>query len=195
MAIAKGAQVGVGNFLQFLCRWLAYLGGIVLMGMALVTVASVGGRALLSFGFTPITGDFELVEAGCAIAVFAFMPWCQLNRGHVSVDIVVDQMPPRLRAALGLVGDLTVAVVSGLILWRLYLGFAEKFPYGSDELRAALWMGSKPYFPETTYELELPIWLPFGLCLIGAALFFVVSLYTVWRALNWTISGQEEVTL
>jgi len=54
-----------------------------------------------------------------------------------------------------------------------------------------LGMGSKPFFPETTYELELPVWIPYGLALIGAVMFFVVSLYTVWRALNWVLDGAE----
>jgi TRAP-type C4-dicarboxylate transport system permease small subunit len=37
-------------------------------------------------------------------------------------------------------------------------------------------MGKKPFFPETTYELQIPIWLPYGFCLIGAALFFLVAI-------------------
>jgi hypothetical protein len=57
---------------------------------------------------------------------------------------------------------------------------------------AALGMGSRPFFPETTYELEIPVWIPYGLAWIGAALFFVTALYTVWRSLNWVLQGQED---
>ncbi|PTX55827.1 tripartite ATP-independent transporter DctQ subunit [Litoreibacter ponti] len=191
MALAPQLEARIGRSLEAVCRWLAFGGGLILVAAAAITVASIIGRALLSFGLGPIKGDFELVEAGCAIAIFAFLPWCQLKRGHVTVDIVVDRMPARAKAALGLIGDMTVAVVSGLILWRIYLGFGEKFPYFSESLRGALGMGSKPFFPETTYELEMPVWIPYGLATIGATLFFVVSLYTVWRALNWVLAGHE----
>ncbi|NNK78884.1 MAG: TRAP transporter small permease [Litoreibacter sp.] len=191
MAIAPNLERRLGRVLEALARWLAYAGGFVLVGLALITVVSVLGRALIFAGLRPIAGDFELVEAGCAIAIFAFMPWCQLRRGHVTVDIFVDRLPSRTRAVFGLIGDTAIAVVSGLILWRIWLGFGEKFPHGSEALRDALGMGYKPFFPETTYELEMPVWIPYGLAVIGATLFFVVSVYTVWRALNWVLDGQE----
>lgn len=191
MAIAKQAQQRTGMVLETLARRLAYIGGALMVAMALVTVASVLGRALLSFGLGPISGDFELVEAGCAIAIFAFLPWCQLNRGHVTVDILLDRIGGRIKALFGMIGDLVITLIAGLIAWRLYLGFGEKFPYFDQGLRDVLGMGSKPFFPETTYELELPVWIPYGLALIGAVMFFVVSLYTVWRALNWVLDGAE----
>lgn len=191
LALFPRAEARVGRIFQGLARWLAYGGGIFLVGIALVTVVSVIGRGLISIGLSPITGDFELVEAGSAIAIFCFLPWCQLNRGHVTVDVFISQLGPRAFAFLGLVGDALIAAVAWVILWRMYLGFGEKFPYGSDGLRGLLNLGSKPFFPETTYLLEMPVWIPFGLALIGAAFFFIVSLYTVWRALNWVLAGRE----
>ncbi len=191
MALAKSSERRVGQVLEHIARGWAYVGGAILVAMALITVFSVIGRALLSYGLSPIRGDFELVEMGSAIAVFAFLPWCQLKRGHVTVDLIVDRMGGAVKRFFGFVGDLALAVISGLILWRLYLGFGEKFPFGSPDLRSALSMGSKPFFPETTYELEMPVWIPYGLALIGAILFFVVSVYTVWRSLNWLLDGQE----
>ncbi|HGG05343.1 MAG TPA: TRAP transporter small permease, partial [Aliiroseovarius sp.] len=169
------------------------VGGTVLAGIALMTVVSIIGRALIPFGLKPIKGDFELVEAGCAIAIFAFLPWCQIRRGHVTVDIFIQNLPSRVQAFLGLVGDTLLMVASYVILWRLWLGFGEKFPYGGDGFRQALGMGSKPFFVETTYELELPIWIPYAAALVGAALFFIVALYSVWRALNWVLDGREEL--
>ncbi len=192
MAIAKQAQVRVGKLLEASSRWLAYMGGAVLVALALLTVVSVIGRALLVWGGRPIKGDFELVEAGCAIAIFAFLPWCQLKRGHVTVDIFIQTLPARAQAFLGLVGDLLLALAAYVILWRLWLSFGEKFPFGGDGLRALLGMGARPFFVETTYELEMPIWIPYAVSLVGAAMFFIVSLYCVWRALNWVIEGREE---
>jgi TRAP-type C4-dicarboxylate transport system permease small subunit len=177
--------------MERMARGLAYFGGFLLAAVAGMVCVSIIGRALDGFGLSPIKGDYELVEAGCAIAVFAFLPWCQLKRGHVAVDIVVQNMHPRVKAFSGLVGDILLAVVAYVILWRIWLGFGEKFPYGSDGLRAWFGFGPRPFFPETTYELEIPTWIPYGLSVLGAALFFIVALYTVWRSINWVSAGYE----
>lgn len=191
MALAGKAEARVGRWVEALARWFAYAGGVVLTAAALITTLSIIGRAMLPLGLGPIRGDYELVGNGCALAVFAFLPWCQLRRGHVTVDIFVSPLPLRWQAALGFLGDAMITLCAGVILWRLYLGFGEKFPYGSDALRAALSFGSKPYYPESTYELAIPFWIPYAIALLGAAVFFVVSLYTMWRSLNWTLDGQE----
>ncbi len=189
--IARPLERRIGFRLERIDRWLAYFGGTVLAAIAVVTVVSIIGRALLAFGLGPIKGDFEIVEIGCAIAVFSFLPLAQLRRAHVTVDIFVSALPARVQAFLGLLGDFLIALAAFVILWRLWLGFGEKFPYGSESLRAFLGFGPKPFFAEMSYELEIPMWIPYGLCLIGAFMFFVTALYTVWRALNWTIAGQE----
>lgn len=96
-----------------------------------------------------------------------------------------------MQAVLGCIGDCLIAIASVIILRQLWLGFGEKFPYGSDALRDALGMGYKPFYPETTYELQIPVWIPYSAALVAAGLFVIVSLYTIWRSLNWVLDGQE----
>ncbi|MEM9853297.1 MAG: TRAP transporter small permease [Pseudomonadota bacterium] len=191
MQIAPRAEQQAARIAAALARGLAYAGGAILIALAVLTVASILGRAINAWGFGAIAGDYELVEAGIAVAVFAFLPWCQLERGHVTVDIVADGLGRRGREALTLVGNMALAALAFLIVWRLYLGFGEKFPYFSEASRDRLGMGFKPFFPETTFELELPIWVPFGLSLIGAAAFLIVALYTVWRDWNALFAAGE----
>jgi hypothetical protein len=100
--------------------------------------------------------------------------------------------PTAPRRSPGLVGDILISIVAFVMAWRLWAGFGEKFPHFPDGLREALGMGTRPFFPETTYELELPVWIPYGLAFLGLAIFFVTSLYTVWRSLNWTLQGMEQ---
>jgi len=188
MAIAKAAQIKTGRVVEHISKIFAYGGGLILSGVAVMTVISIIGRQVIN---QPVPGDYELVANGVGLAVFGFLPLCQLKRGHVTVDILIGLFPPRAQAFFGFVGDLLVAIVSLVLLRQLWLGFGEKFPYGSDALREVLGMGYKPFFPETTYELEIPIWLLYGTALFGAALFAVVSIYTVWRSLNWVLDGQE----
>ena len=191
MALAINAERRAGRVIDMIARLFAYIGGFILVAMALVTVVSIVGRALLAFGLSPVRGDYELVANGCALAVFCFLPYCQLKRGHVTVDIVTSMFPPRAQAIFGLIGDLLITLAAIIMMRQLWFGFGEKFPYGSDALRDTLGMGYKPFFAETTYELEIPVWIPYGLALIGAGLFVIVSLYTVWRSLNWVSAGRE----
>jgi TRAP-type C4-dicarboxylate transport system permease small subunit len=173
--IAPAAEAAVGAFLQRLARCLALFGGVVLAALALMTVASIIGRAFIWAGLGPVPGDFELVQAGCAVAVFSFLPWCQINRGHVSVDIVVDRFSPRKRAFFALLGDIALATAAILIAWRLYFGLLDKLAYG-----------------EETYILGMPVWYGYALSIIGAILFSIVAVYTVWRGFNEMISGQPQ---
>ncbi|MBK5934145.1 TRAP-type C4-dicarboxylate transport system permease small subunit [Rhodovulum imhoffii] len=161
-------------------RVLAMTGGAVLLAIAGVTVVSILGRALP--GLPPVTGDYELTEAGTAIALFCFLPWCQLNRAHVSVDLLTRRLPRRLEALSGLLADAVMMAVAGVILWRLWLGFAEKFPHGGPALRAVLNMGPPPVFAETTYDLQIPLWVPYALCLPGAGLFALATLASLIEA-------------
>ena len=65
----------MSNTIYGLARLMAWFGAAVLTALAALTVASIAGRALSGFGLGPVPGDFELVEAGTALAVFAFLPW------------------------------------------------------------------------------------------------------------------------
>ncbi len=66
-------------------RWMAWFGAFVLTLLAAMSVFSIAGRAFSFAGLGPVPGDFELVEAGTALAVFCFLPWCHLKRAHADV--------------------------------------------------------------------------------------------------------------
>ena len=102
--------VPVPGWLVALCRWFAVIGGLVLLGMMIMTVVSVTRRTL--FG-APIPGDFEMVELGSAIAVFCFLPWCQITGGNVLVDFFTMKSGPRTNHLLEALGDLTARARTG----------------------------------------------------------------------------------
>jgi len=164
----------VGVFVGWLARLLAIVGGFVLVAMVVLTVLSVSGRALLDFGLGPIPGDFELVEAGSAFAVFSFLAWCQLRRGHVTVDLFVQRLGPRGLAVLSFAANILMTIAAVVIAWRLGLGLADKRLYG-----------------ETTFILQIPVWWGYAASLVGAWAFALVSLYTVWRSLNEALGAGE----
>ena len=60
-----------GAGLDRLSRGFALAGGVLLIGVMVMTVISVFGRYLLN---APIPGDYEITELACGVAVFAFSP-------------------------------------------------------------------------------------------------------------------------
>lgn len=132
--------VPVPGWIASLCRFFAAIGGVVLVAMMLITVASVLRRTLLG---APIPGDFELVELGSAVAIFCFLPWCQVTGGNVLVDFFTANSDPRNNHRLEAVGDLLYLLIAALLAWRLFHGGAEMREYGEQTmvLRIPLWWG------------------------------------------------------
>jgi TRAP-type C4-dicarboxylate transport system permease small subunit len=106
--------------------------------------------------------------------VFAFLPWCQLRRGHVTVDVFVAWAGPRSRAALSLVSNLLLTAVAAVVAWRLWAGMLDKLSYD-----------------ETTFILQLPAWYGYAGALVGAVMFPLAGAYTAWRSLNELLGEGE----
>ena len=186
MGIAVAAEEKVARVMGRIARVLAYFGGTVLILLAVMTVVSTIGRAFvgLQIGLGPIPGDFELVEAGTAVAVFSFMSWCHLNRGHVTVDVIEEFIPRRANHLLVLIGNVLVLIVAFVVAWRLWMGFGEQVTWFEQPVRDVLGFGYKPFTNNTTYILGMPVWYSYLLSVIGAVFFTVISCFTVWRATN-----------
>ena len=98
----------LGRIVFRLATAVAIAGGVALLVITGITVVSVIGRALIPFGFSAVPGDFELVQAGILFAVFSFMPWCHLERGHAIVAIVTDRFPVRFSAVAEFIWDVAM---------------------------------------------------------------------------------------
>jgi TRAP-type C4-dicarboxylate transport system permease small subunit len=155
----------VGRFVYRLAKVTAIFGGAVLVVITLTTIVSIIGRALIRFGFGAIPGDFEIVQAGMLFAIFAFLPWCHLERGHAIVSIVTDSLPVRLNAIVEFIWDVAMLLASSFIAWRLAVGLLDK-------------LGNR----ESTFILRLPVWLIYSAGAIGAAIFVIVALYCAVRS-------------
>jgi TRAP-type C4-dicarboxylate transport system permease small subunit len=145
-----------------LARWLAIAGGFVLVAITVMTVISIVGRTFIWAGLSPVPGDFELVEAGTGFAVFAFLPWCQLNRGHATVDLFTSYLSPAANRVIDLLSEILFGLVTILIAWRLWVGMLEKMEYG-----------------ETTFILQFPVWWGMALCAAATIIGVIVSVYMV----------------
>lgn len=162
--------------IQTLAQVMALLGGIVLCLLVVMVCISIGGRELadaahggwlgdigewlLAAGVGPILGDFELVEAGMAFAIFAFLPITQLSGAHAKVDVFTSGLGPKVNRSLATFWSIVMAVIIVLIAWRLYAGLQDKLRYG-----------------ETTYLIQFPIWWAYAASLVAAVAAAIVSLY------------------
>ena len=154
--------MNLSSFVNALAKWLAIAGGVVLVAITVMTTLSIVGRAFTWAGLGPVPGDFELVEAGTGFAVFAFLPWCQLNRGHATVDLFTNYLSPAINRVLDLLWELVLSLITILIAWRLWIGMLEKREYG-----------------ETTFILQFPIWWGIALCAAATVVGVIVAVYMV----------------
>jgi TRAP-type C4-dicarboxylate transport system permease small subunit len=147
-----------------LSQWLAWFGALVLGVMSIMTVVSIVGRALSFAGLGPVPGDFELVEAGTALAVFCFLPWCHLKNGHAVVDMLWKSYPAGLRRVLEVLSDALMLLAWVLLVWRMGVAMTDFRDNG-----------------EVGFILQMPVWwgyaASFGPALIGCVVY-------AWRLLE-----------
>jgi TRAP-type C4-dicarboxylate transport system permease small subunit len=168
------------RFMTNLSKAMAILGGAVLAILIVMVCLSIFGRTLngwlhgplfdgalqgvadglLALGIGPVTGDFELVEAGMAFAIFAFLPICQISGGHASVDVFTNYLPIRAQKALRMIIEIIFAVVLVVIALQLKEGLDSKMRSGT-----------------TTFLLQFPIWWGYACALLGAAVAAIVGVY------------------
>lgn len=154
-----------GLFGRVIEAW-ALLGGIVLLGIAVMTTWS----AFTGWVFgRPLPGDFELTEVLVATAVFSFLPYCQMTNANVTADLFTAGAGPRTVAGFELFSALLALAVALLLAWRT-------------------WAGMQDYrqFIETTAILKIPIWwayVPAFASLVLLALACLIVLRRCGRAL------------
>ncbi len=178
---------------QTIARGFAYAGGLMLVALIVLTCLSVLGRKLnevlhgmvldgvlagpaqwaLDAGLGAIKGDFELVEAGIAFVIFAFLPLCQITGGHAAVDIFTNKLPPRADRILRAVVEVVFAAALGLITVQLGAGMVSKMQSG-----------------QTTFLLQFPIWWAYGMALTGAVAAATVAVYIAVLRVAEAVQGR-----
>jgi TRAP-type C4-dicarboxylate transport system permease small subunit len=149
-----------GRVLLALSRFFAIVGGIVLVGVTLMSVWSIVGREVFR---KPIQGDFELTSLAVAVCVAAFLPYCQFVKGNIIVDFFTTGLSRKAQNRLDALGAVILAVVMGLAAWRTGVGMLSVKAAG-----------------ETSMIMAVPVWLSYAFIAPGFALTAVVALYTAW---------------
>jgi TRAP-type C4-dicarboxylate transport system permease small subunit len=136
----------------------AIAGGMLILGVAALVVASVLGRWLLG---KPIPADFELVEIGVGIAIFAFLSYTQLRGGHIAVDTFTRRLPQRVNAAIDGAWSVLLCAFLALFTWGLAAGAVEARQYN-----------------ETLIQLPWLVWPVYAVAAILCALACLITACT-----------------
>lgn len=182
------------KLVERIARFMAVLGGVVLTALVLLTCVSVLGRglntlghsdiltslsetaanALIASGVGPVNGDFELVEAGVAFAIFSFLPICQLYGSHATVDVFTNALPAKVNKVIITFWEIVLSLVILLITWRLFVGMQNKLDYG-----------------ETTFLLQFPVWWAYGLSFVAALVASLVAVYCAVAQIIELVTGRH----
>lgn len=158
----------LGAALGRLAVRLAYVGGVVVAAVGLMSAVSIISRSAISW---PITGDFELVEIGTAVAGSLFLPYCQATAGHISVDFFTLKASDRTKDWLDRLGHLLMAIMFFAVGWRAVVG-------GLDLRQSG----------ETSMLLGFPIWIGYAGMVPGV---FVAALVALAQCFGIEVSGRS----
>lgn len=182
------------DLVNTLARAMAVLGGLVLTALVVLICLSVLGRGgntfahwdvietsapglsafLLGSDIGPVPGDFEIVEAAIAFAIFAFLPLCQLKGAHATVDVFASFLPARVNISLKAFWEVMLTLAILLITWRLGAGLIDKFNTG-----------------ESTLLLGFPKWWPFAASFAAAIAASAVAIFCAYQRTSAAFQGVE----
>ncbi|MFV0680842.1 TRAP transporter small permease [Ottowia sp.] len=157
----------MNRWIYGVARAMAWAGGLVLVAITAMSIVSIAGRALIQFGLGPVPGDFELVEVGTAIAVFCFLPWCHLMRGHAVVDVLWRVYPAPMQRVLNVATQALMLLIWMLLVWRMVHGLMDYHGNG-----------------ETSFILHMPVWWGYAACMVPAVLGTLVYVWTLLESLG-----------
>lgn len=172
----------------------ALIGGGVLMVLVVMTTLSILGRTLnkflhadlfetqltgfaqflLDMGVGEINGNYELLEAGVAFAIFSFLPICQFYGAHATVDVFTSVLPRQINRWIVAFWEVVLTAVILLIIWRLFSGL-ERY-YGNGE---------------TTFFLQFPVWWSYALSFGAGVIACIVSVYCAFARLGEALNGND----
>ncbi|MBC7147041.1 MAG: TRAP transporter small permease subunit [Thioclava marina] len=153
----------IETFLRKTIYFWALAGGGMLGAIVAVNVWTVLG----GFIGLPFAGDFELTEMGVAIAVFMFLPYCQLADQNVTADIFTSKLSAAVQRRFSAIASVLALAFAALLLWRMYLGMLDQ----------------KSYSLATTI-LQIPVWWAYLPALASLALLFIAAGLSLRD--NWT---------
>jgi len=112
-------------------KWLALLGGIVIMLLVLLATVNVLGRWLFSL---PISGYVDWVEQAMAFMAFLGLAYTQRLGGHIRMDILVSHLHGRRLWFTELVSTVLMLLITLVLIYGSWLHFLRAWQIGDSSL-------------------------------------------------------------
>ncbi len=100
------------------------IGSVFIMVAMLLTVADVIGRRFFN---SPIYGSYEIGSMILVIVVFSTVTYCQLLKGHVSIDLLVSRLNQKTQYIINIFVYILFLATYSILTWRLFVFAVETF--------------------------------------------------------------------
>ena len=191
----KGFELALLRFSQFI----AYLGGLALVALTVMTVYSIIGRSLFKSDYVlpiktlgikwlnipsielfdiplqfltwwrPVRGDVEMTEIATALIIFSFLPYCQMVRGNVLVDFFASKASPKIQIGMDILANGIFTLLTAVLTWRMAVQ--------SEDLMTASWK-------QSSMILQIPMWWGILAATCFMAFLCLVCLFTFFRSIR-----------
>lgn len=152
---------------------IAYLGALVVVALALLTVTDITGRFLFNL---PVQGTFELTANSLAVIAACGIAAATAADEHILVDSLYDKLSPRGKRILLFIAAFAGFVVFSILCWQ---GIMEVYNSITPHL-------------DTTLNLDIATY-PFRIVLvIGFLLSFVAVVLSVIRLITSKTDDKSE---
>ena len=123
MWIKKTAQI-LEKALAPIIPVIGNIGSVFIMVAMFVTVADVIGRRFFNH---PISGSYEISSMILVIVVFSTITYCQLLKGHVSIDLLVSRLTQKTQNIINIFVYIIFLATYSILSWRLFVYAVETF--------------------------------------------------------------------
>ena len=100
---------------RILSRIFMGLAGVFLVAMILITCANIFARLV----WVPIKGTFELMGFFGAVTTAFALGYTQQDKAHISVDILVNRFPPKIRMVLNGINAFICMIFFSFAGWQI----------------------------------------------------------------------------
>lgn len=159
-ALIRGAERGFHPLVRLLDR----MTWVILFFMMLLTMGDVFLRKFLN---RSILGSVEITELLMVVVVFGAIAQCQIDDGHIQVDLVLKRLRPRFRRMCIFITQFLSSLLFGGMTWATVQHAREMQEWG-----------------EVTLDLGWPIYPFVAVVALGCLLLTLVLLLRTLMALN-----------
>ena len=145
----------------------AVLGGVVLFIIVAVTTTNTGAFILdrmLPADIAGLPGYEDFVQLAISGAALMFFPYCQMQRGHVAVDLFMNRFPRGVQRAADRLWLIVTAVIALFLAYWMVEGLSQA--RADNAITTVLGWSVWPFYIPGI--LSLLLWAAVALCqLVG----------------------------